>query len=418
MAITNAIIQSRRGDEANFDPDQMRPGEWAVSLDTRYVRMCFAPGICVRMATYEGFEEDMQEIQLILATCQDIQTAVEKFETLAKQHANTAEEYSLESKSWAVGGTGTRDGEDTNNSKYHSEQAKNEADRAKAEADRAAGIAGIDVGKVGTPGIVAPDGKMIDIDAQGNISTIYKNYRALNQIGLDDYSDYTCLEIVTAMPDNSRIVLCPSDNVAPITDIPGVKGLLIIERRNTYNATAIWYSSPTIRESWSKILQVQNQKDSGWDKDLRSSQLVSNLLATEAGNPLDATMGKVLKDEVDSLNNVFAHSMDLLNKKLTDTDYISVVKGDKFAAGGALYCWVRNGFACITMEVTPKEAVANGDIVLYSLPKPRTNIYCTLGGTQGNYNARINADTGNLVIYYPRFTEVMRIDTFIVYPVA
>ena len=151
---------------------------------------------------------------------------------------------------------------------------------------------------------------------------------------------------------------------------------------------------------------------------LAKPQLVANLLATEPGNPLDATMGKVLKDETDSLNNVFTQSMDLLNKKLTDTDYISVVKGDKFAAGGALYCWVRNGFACITMEVTPKEAVANGDIVLYALPKPRTNIYCTLGGTQGNYNARINADTGNLVIYYPKFTEVMRIDTFIVYPVA
>lgn len=306
MAITNAIIQSRRGDEANFDPDQMRPGEWAVSLDTRYVRMCFAPGICVRMATYEGFEEDMKEVQLILATCQNIQTAVEKFETLAKQHANTAEEYSLESKSWAVGGTGTRDGEDTNNSKYHSKQAKSEADRAKKEADRAAGIAGIDVAKVGTPGIVAPDGKMINIDAQGNISTIYKNYRALNQIGLDDYTDYTCLEIATAMPDNSRIVLCPTDSVTPITDIPGEKGLLIIERRNSYNAIAEYYSPNyfseyTISEAWTKFLQVQNQRDSGWDKEIKSSHLVANLLATEPGNPLDATMGKALKKEIDAL---------------------------------------------------------------------------------------------------------------------
>ncbi len=35
------------------------------------------------------------------------------------------------SRSWAVGGTGTRPGEDTNNSKYHSEQSKSSSDAAK-----------------------------------------------------------------------------------------------------------------------------------------------------------------------------------------------------------------------------------------------------------------------------------------------
>ena len=51
-------IQNRRGYEADFDPAKMLPGEWAVSLDTKYVRMCFAPGECLRMATYEGFEQN------------------------------------------------------------------------------------------------------------------------------------------------------------------------------------------------------------------------------------------------------------------------------------------------------------------------------------------------------------------------
>lgn len=121
---TLATIQMRRGAEEDFDPDQMTAGEWAVSTDMKYVRMCFAPGLCYRMATYEAFEEDMKEIQLILATCQDIQTAVEKFAKLAEQHSTSAEEYSVTSKSWAVGGTNTRVGEDTNNSKYYSEQSK------------------------------------------------------------------------------------------------------------------------------------------------------------------------------------------------------------------------------------------------------------------------------------------------------
>jgi len=87
----------------------------------------------------------MIEIQTILATCQNIQTAVERFEELAQQHATQAEEWSVASKSWAVGGTNTREGEDTNNSKYWSEQSKSEADLAKDEADRAASIAGFDI---------------------------------------------------------------------------------------------------------------------------------------------------------------------------------------------------------------------------------------------------------------------------------
>lgn len=113
----NATIQVRRGRDEDFDPDQMTAGEWAVSTDKKYVYMCFAPGIVQKMATYEAFEQDMKEIQIILSTCQDVQEAIEEFERLANEH-------SLESKSWAVGSTGTRTGEDTDNSKYYSEQSK------------------------------------------------------------------------------------------------------------------------------------------------------------------------------------------------------------------------------------------------------------------------------------------------------
>lgn len=42
------------------------------------------------------------------------------------------------SESWAVGGTGTRTGENTNNSEYHSNQARTAATDARNEADRAA----------------------------------------------------------------------------------------------------------------------------------------------------------------------------------------------------------------------------------------------------------------------------------------
>lgn len=140
-----ATMQMRYGLEEDLEPDQLTTGEWAVSTDARYVRMCFAPGIVLRMATYEAFEQDMVEIQTILATCRDIQAAVEVFERLSEQHKNDAASSALLSESWAHGETGIREVESEDNSKYWSEQSKSEADRAREEADRAAAIVGFDI---------------------------------------------------------------------------------------------------------------------------------------------------------------------------------------------------------------------------------------------------------------------------------
>ncbi len=128
MAINtiHATIQVRYGAEEDLDPDQLTTGEWAAATDTKKVWMCFRPGLVLRMATYEGFEQDMKEIQDMLVECRDIQTAVERFMQLAVQHKNDAAEYSALSESY-------------------SHQAKEEADRAREEADRAAAIAGFNV---------------------------------------------------------------------------------------------------------------------------------------------------------------------------------------------------------------------------------------------------------------------------------
>lgn len=48
----------------------------------------------------------------------------------ASQKATESSEYATESKSWAKGGTGKRQGEDTDNAKYYAEQAKESADKA------------------------------------------------------------------------------------------------------------------------------------------------------------------------------------------------------------------------------------------------------------------------------------------------
>ena len=58
--------------------------------------------------------------------------------TAGAQQVQEAAGSAVLSESWAIGGTGTRTGENSNNSKYFSEQSKSDADRAKEEADRAA----------------------------------------------------------------------------------------------------------------------------------------------------------------------------------------------------------------------------------------------------------------------------------------
>lgn len=118
---TLATIQMRRGAEENFDPDQMTAGEWAVSTDSKKVWMCFRPGFVLRMATYEAFEKDMEEIRAILVEAKDIQKAIETWNYLAESYAH--------------GGTGKRDGEEIDNAKYYCEQSKSYADAAETAID-------------------------------------------------------------------------------------------------------------------------------------------------------------------------------------------------------------------------------------------------------------------------------------------
>lgn len=102
----------------------------------------------------------------------DINVSVAKAEAFAddaKDSSNDSADSAVLSESWAVGGTETRDGENTDNSKYYSEQSKAEADRAKSEADRASDIANIGIATTEKAGIVKPDGKTTTVDEDGTL---------------------------------------------------------------------------------------------------------------------------------------------------------------------------------------------------------------------------------------------------------
>lgn len=217
MAINkiNATMQMRRGNEQDFDPNQMTAGEWAVSLDSKKVWMCFAPGLVRRMATYEAFEEDMTEIQTILATCQDIQEAVEAFERLAKQHKNASEDYSKLSKSYAVGTGGEiREGDEIDNAKEYARRAKESAERAseiaggnfilQSEKGVASGVASLDsdgkVPKIQLPSLKAEDIGALPVDGDAKNTTVtFASGDSVNPTGWADVDAVTSGEKLSSL---------------------------------------------------------------------------------------------------------------------------------------------------------------------------------------------------------------------------
>lgn len=128
-------IQVRRGNESDFDASKMLPGEWAVSLDTKYVRMCFAPGIVLRMSTYDAFEADMAQIQAILAECRNIQSAVQRIQTEVNAKASLTVEYA-------------------NDAKESADRAYSEAERAKTYADNAEAVTGVQIATKERAGLI------------------------------------------------------------------------------------------------------------------------------------------------------------------------------------------------------------------------------------------------------------------------
>lgn len=169
-------IQMRRGNKADFDPSKMLPGEWAVAIDrdtqNQIVWMCFRAGVVKRMGTYEDFKEQIreataeikneykEEFQTILGeieklaerTSENRNTVVQirddtvntylpkmlEYVKKAESSATKAEasqqqtaESAIKAQSYAVGGTGSREGEDSDNAKYYYEQVKDVSEAVK-----------------------------------------------------------------------------------------------------------------------------------------------------------------------------------------------------------------------------------------------------------------------------------------------
>lgn len=181
----------------------------------------------------------------------EIRTQVGKAETSAKS-ADTSEKSaassSVLSKSYAVGGTGTRDGEDTDNAKYYAEQAKNASNvGALSEivrnhiSDKIMHMTESEhvvVSKLGestegtltyngseikpsvatteSAGIVKPDGKTIDIDRDGIIKvkgfSVTKTLKSADWSG--DTSPFSQTISVDSVSTDSYVELTVPSNIA------------------------------------------------------------------------------------------------------------------------------------------------------------------------------------------------------------
>lgn len=136
-------IQNRRGDYNDYKPARMLAGELAVTLqndpkavDGKALHVAFAPGSEKTLMTFED-AEGMIEDATEQATAEAISGATSRAETAATTATNQA----TASKSYAVGGTSSRSGEDTDNSKYYKEQAASSASSASSSSSSASSSA-------------------------------------------------------------------------------------------------------------------------------------------------------------------------------------------------------------------------------------------------------------------------------------
>lgn len=82
-----------------------------------------------------GVKETTALAQQTITSSQTTLNAANRAVTQAQESADNASDSATQAQSWTVGGTGSREGENSNNSKYYSEQAGQQAERARTYAD-------------------------------------------------------------------------------------------------------------------------------------------------------------------------------------------------------------------------------------------------------------------------------------------
>ena len=218
----------------------------------------------------------------------------------SEAHAKTSEENAAEStknyklaESWAVGGTGERTGEDTDNSKYYATQA---ASSKTAAATSATAAKTSETNAAASATAAAASAK----EAASAITGV-KSLNSLQgdlSVGFDESSGDVYVE------GESKTILGSVLNWFK-TNIATIKSAI-------GNATT---------SAAGLMTTTQVTKLNGIAEGATKTNIVNNLTATTAGSALDAVQGKALSDQISSLNSsLTTRSSNLTKCKISNTD--------------------------------------------------------------------------------------------------
>lgn len=145
--INNSVAETKKNaqdadDRAHLARDRVELAKsWAVgdtgyregenTNNAKYYSEETSKQVKLAQQTVEEAQQTVEEAQRTVEEAQRLRDDVQTYPPIAERHARTAE-------SWARGGTGIREGEDTDNAKYYSEQIGNSANEAKEYAEQAA----------------------------------------------------------------------------------------------------------------------------------------------------------------------------------------------------------------------------------------------------------------------------------------
>ena len=221
MAIYNGRILMRKGNEADFDASKLLAGEWAVSLDAGIVRIGLEAGKIIRMATYEAFEKDMEQIEEILLSCQTIEQAVTTINTQVSANANACADYVVQAKTYR---------DEAESFKNEAKTFRNEAESFKNQAGE---IVGIGIATTEKAGIVKPDGTSITVDADGTIHSIGGSGGTSNYNDLTDKPKINGVELVGDLSTDDLNINAGASDYVDLTNKPSINGIELSGNKTT-----------------------------------------------------------------------------------------------------------------------------------------------------------------------------------------
>ncbi|WMC91267.1 hypothetical protein [Kineothrix sp. MB12-C1] len=202
------------------------------------------------------------------------------------------------------------------NAENSADLAETYAIRAEEAAEHAENVSDVQVMTPTQIGIGKPDNITIGV-SNGTFYTKFKNYTSLADLGLT--APKTCLEIATAMGNNSQITMSISETTPTVTDIPDTSGSITIEKVTGFRSYAhfnAFTGGTSPQRVYVRYIRPEHNAISDWTEYLTTSKLTNNLLATVPGTALDAVQGKELDTRVTTNTN----DIDTLNQKLDKTN--------------------------------------------------------------------------------------------------